>query len=56
MKIASERKVLHIYGVTEEDRKCLTELGYEYVDDDVCGNETWDKEENYYVGEEDWHE
>lgn len=51
MKIAGQRIVLHVYDLRDSDRDCLKSQGYEFFENDMDGNEMWDKEENYFVGD-----
>ena len=51
MKLAGERKVLHLYDVTEQDNVELESMGYVYLGEDINNNEMWEIETNFDVTE-----
>lgn len=52
MRIAGVRCVLHVADCTEDDKKMLENKGYCYFDDDLDGQLMFEKEINYYAGNE----
>jgi hypothetical protein len=51
MKIAMKRETLFVFDMTEKHREVLRDRGFSYVEDDLIGNEIWEREEDYWVDE-----
>jgi len=54
MKIAGKTETLHVCDPSIDDINCLIDEGYVYMEDeDIFGNEIWERETNFHVETEE---